>query len=244
MMPPMKIVQPGQGRNVKDEQGNLIPVPEGWEFLPAGDAGVTRRVTASGPFWRVQEKRGRKVFSRGVWAPGAVISEAKAAMEALRGSESYRKQLAAARNRREKKQELYVGEFFRAVKEYLRFAGGHAALEERMARAVTDHAVPVGSGTVARTERISLEERASRAVIAWMRHAVTDYDRRKIPRIKGKRREVRRELAKQCAALLDEYRTEGIRPPGEPSSPWKGFYTADRGFSLGGISDKRLAVNS
>jgi hypothetical protein len=51
---------------------------------------------------------------------------------------------------------------------------------------VTDHATPVGSGTVARTKRIPVEQRAEAAVIAWMRHQTTGYDGMVIPRIKGK----------------------------------------------------------
>ena len=75
-----------------------------------------------------------------------------------------------------------------------------------MARAVTDHATPVGSGTVARTKRIPVEQRAEAAVIAWMRHQTTGYDGLKIPRIKGKRRQVRRLLAERSNELLERYR--------------------------------------
>ena len=77
----------------------------------------------------------------------------------------------------------------------------------QLAQAVTTHATPVGSGTVARTKRIPIEERAQAAVIAWMRHATTGYDDMKIERVKGKRREVRRQLAERSRALLDRYRT-------------------------------------
>jgi hypothetical protein len=52
----------------------------------------------------------------------------------------------------------------------------HADLANQMAWAVTDHATPVGSGTVARTKRIPVEQRAEAAVIAWMRHQTTGYD--------------------------------------------------------------------
>ena len=75
-----------------------------------------------------------------------------------------------------------------------------------MAKRVCEHAVPVGSGTVARTERIPIEERASAAVIAWMRHQTTAYDSMHIPLVKGRRREVRRELAAQSKKLLAAYR--------------------------------------
>ena len=77
-----------------------------------------------------------------------------------------------------------------------------------MARQVTAHATPVGSGTVARTKRIPIERRAESAVIAWMRHQTTAYDRMAIPRVAGKRREVRRELATISRAILDLHRRD------------------------------------
>jgi hypothetical protein len=65
---------------------------------------------------------------------------------------------------------------------------------------------------VARTQRIPVEKRAEAAVIAWMRHQTTAYDSMVIPRIKGKRREVRRMLAQRSKELLARYRR------GEPAS--------------------------
>jgi hypothetical protein len=82
----------------------------------------------------------------------------------------------------------------------------YADLAERLARAGTDHATPVGSGTLVRTKRIPIEKRAEAAVIAWMRHQTTAYDGMGIPRIKGKRREVRRLLARRSQELLARYR--------------------------------------
>ncbi|MBQ7651846.1 MAG: DUF2293 domain-containing protein, partial [Victivallales bacterium] len=49
-------------------------------------------------------------------------------------------------------------------------------------------------------------QRARAAVIAWMRHNTTDYDHRYIPRVAGKRREVRRDIAQESLALLKDYR--------------------------------------
>src|SRR6185369_198978 len=86
------------------------------------------------------------------------------------------------------------------------FHPDHADLADRLARAVTDHATPVGSGTVARTKRIPVEQRAEAAVIAWMRHKTTGYDGMSIPRVRGKRREVRRMLARRSHELLERYR--------------------------------------
>jgi hypothetical protein len=82
----------------------------------------------------------------------------------------------------------------------------HADLAARLSRAVADHATPVGSGTVARTKRIRVEQRAEAAVIAWLRYRTTAYESMVIPRVKGKRREVRRMLAQRSQELLDRYR--------------------------------------
>ncbi len=199
-------------RTVRTASGEVLTVPEGWELLPPGDAGLTRRVKAAGEHWVVQEKKGRKVFSRGVWAPAATIERIRAELEAERSTESYAKKQQAAARRREKEQTEYVQEFTEAVRTYLAFHPSHAELADRLAAAVAEHATPVGSGTVARTKRIPVEKRAEAAVIAWMRHQTTAYDSMVIPRIKGKRREVRRMLAQRSKELLARYRR------GEPAS--------------------------
>ena len=119
---------------------------------------------------------------------------------------SYQKKLDAGRARRAKEQERYVLEFTSAVQQFLNFAYQYDELEDQLAAKVAAHAVPVGSGTVARTQRIPIEQRAESAVIAWMRHQTTAYDDMQIPREKGKRREVRRALAARSRKLLEKYR--------------------------------------
>jgi hypothetical protein len=160
----------------------------------------------------VQEKRGRKIFSQGVWAPKANIAAAMKQLEAERSTEAYAKKQAAGARRREKVQTEYVVSFRDSVLQFLAFAPMYQALAERLADAIAAHATPVGSGTVARTQRIPIEQRAEAAVIAWMRHQTTLYDQIKIPRIKGERREVRRLLAQQSRRLLQLYR-EGTPVP-------------------------------
>jgi hypothetical protein len=88
----------------------------------------------------------------------------------------------------------------------LRFAPRWHDLARTLAKLVATHATPVGSGTVARTQRIPIEERARAAVIAWMRHQTTGYDDMKIERTKGRRRGVRRELAEISRAVIDLHR--------------------------------------
>jgi hypothetical protein len=92
------------------------------------------------------------------------------------------------------------------VVSFLAFDARHADVAARLARAVADHATPVGSGTVGRTKRIPVQRRAEAAVMAWMRHQTTAYESMTIPRVKGKRREVRRMLAQRSRELLARYR--------------------------------------
>jgi hypothetical protein len=70
--------------------------------------------------------------------------------------------------------------------------------------------------TVARIKRISVEQRAESAVIAWMRHKTTGYDDMTIQRVKGKRREVRRMLAQRSHELLAKYRRGDVIGAGCP----------------------------
>jgi len=209
---PDSVFAPGPLPNtVRSADGKVLTAPEGWTLLPPGDAALTRRVKAAGDYWGVQEKKGRKIFSLGVWAPATIIEKIRAELEAERSTEGYAKRKEADARRRDKAQTEYVEDFFQAVLEFLAFHPCHADLAQRLARAVTDHATPVGSGTVARTKRIPVEDRAEAAVIAWMRHQTTAYDSMKIARIKGKRREVRRMLAQRSQELLVRYRRgEGV----------------------------------
>ena len=193
-------------RSVRTVDGTILRVPAEWELLPPGDAGMTRRVKAGGPSWTVKEKKGRRTFSKGVWAPADRIAAVKMDLAAERSTESYAKRQKSAANRRERKQVAYVEDFRGAVVSFLNFDTAHFKLADRLADAVTKHATPVGSGTVARTERIPIERRAESAVIAWLRHQTTAYDHMKIARVRGKRREVRRELAQESRRLLDRYR--------------------------------------
>jgi hypothetical protein len=174
--------------------------------LPPGDPGLTGRVKKAGPSWTVQEKRGRKLFSRGVWAPAASIERIRQELSVERSDPSYARKLESGRKKRAVEQAQYEEDFEQAVARFLGFAAAHDELEQKLAQAIAAHAVPVGSGTVARTKRIPIERRAEAATIAWLRHATTAYDTMEIPRVKGMRREVRRMLADRSRQLLGRYR--------------------------------------
>lgn len=214
---PDNLFTPGPAPNtVRAADGQILTAPDGWILLPPGDAALTRRVKAAGDHWVVQEKKGRKLFSRGIWAPAATIQRARAQLDLERSTPGYAKRRASDARRRQKVQADYVDDFFRAVVDFLAFHPAHAELAQQLARAVTQHATPVGSGTVARTTRIPIDQRAEAAVIAWMRHQTTAYDSMVIPRVKGKRRQTRQILARRSQELLNHYRTANTPPAACP----------------------------
>ena len=187
-------------------EGDQLKIPKGWALLPPGDAALSRRIKKDGPTWTVKEPKGRKLFSTGIWAPARRIEFLRQQLAQERQDPSYQKKLDASRARALRDQEAYKVEFWNAVNQYLAFHPDVEDLGQDMATRITEHAIPVGSGTVARTKTIPIEQRAEAATIAWMRHQTTAYDNMTIPREKGKRREVRRMLAKRSKQLLDRYR--------------------------------------
>jgi len=188
--------------------GRRLSPPDGWVCLPPGDAALTLRVKRAGPAWAVLEKRGRKAFSKGLWAPAAHVEAAREALEAERSTEGYAKKRVADTARRARAQDAYVSAFETEVAAFVAFSPVWKALGAELARRVAAHATPVGSGTVARTKRIDIDQRAELAVIAWMRHQTTAYDRMDIARIKGERRAVRAQLARVSRAVLDLHRKD------------------------------------
>src|SRR6202790_2237622 len=96
---------PGPTPNtVRAADGKILTVPEGWILLPPGDAALTRRVKEAGDHWIVQEKKGRKVFSKGVWAPATTIERIRAELVAERSTDGHAKRKEAAARRREQAQ--------------------------------------------------------------------------------------------------------------------------------------------
>lgn len=201
-----RIVKPGRkDRTVVTESGECLTPPMDWALLAPGDAALTKNVKAKGPTWLVQVKVGRRLMSKGIWAERKHIEGAREELELQRATPQYQRKRAQDLARKEKKHREYVEQFNREVVAFLNFHPRYTKVAEELARSVTDLATPVGSGTVARTERIPLADRARSAVVAWMRHQTTGYDRMTIARVKGRRREVRRQLAGSSLALLQQY---------------------------------------
>lgn len=160
------------------EHGDVLP-PEGWEFLPSGDAFVTRTVKAAGVYWlawapRSRSRRHRRLL--GLLAPRDTIENALAAAAATAAARAVRRE-AGARSRA-RQEERYEDELTDAIVGFLAFAPEHEALARSIAEAAAARAAVVGSGRVGRTRVLSLEDRAALAARAEIRHAHTDYEQR------------------------------------------------------------------
>jgi hypothetical protein len=200
-------VAPGpRAGTVRTDRGEVLVVPAGWVLLPPGDPALTRRAKKSGVCWTLREKRGRRTFSLGLYLEQSRIEPLRRELALERADPAYERKLTRAREQRAVEQGQYEEDFLGAVVQFLSFANVYAPLAHALAAAITEHAVPVGSGTVARTKRIPIERRAEAATIAWLRHATTGYDNMQIARVKGARREVRRLLAERSRELLAKYR--------------------------------------
>lgn len=194
-------------RHVINEHGVTETVPPHWELVPPGDAALSRRIKGDGPSLTVVEQKGRKRFSRGIWAPADRIEAIRRELATEREDPAYQRKLDAGRRRRAVIQEAYAEDFRGAVFQFLGFAEVYREEAGALAGLIAAHAVPVGSGTVARTERIPIEDRAAAATVAWLRHQTTAYDSMRIARVRGERRAVRRMLAQRSLQLLANYRS-------------------------------------
>jgi len=114
-------------------------------------------VKAAGDHFAVAETKGRKVLSRGIWTAAATVERIRAELEAECSSEGFAKKKETDARRREKAQAVYIEDFHSAVVAFLAFHSAHADFTDRLANTVTDHATPVGSGTVGRTKRNPVE---------------------------------------------------------------------------------------
>ena len=154
-----------------------LELPPDWELLPSGDAFMTRRVKASGPYWlawkpRSRERRHRRLL--GVFAPKEAIEAARAA------AEETAQQRAKARRHgeasRARAEDRYRDELAAAIKDFLAFDDEHADLAERIAVDASERASAVGSGRVGRTRTLTVGERAELAARACIRHQHTTYE--------------------------------------------------------------------
>ena len=188
---------------------------EDWEFLPTGDAFVTRTVKAAGRTGCAWQPRSRHRAHRrliGLWAPADAI---RAAEEQAKATSEKR---AAARTvnarSRARREQQYHEQLREAVLAFLDFAPEHAELAEQIATEIAAHAAMVGSGRAGRTQLFSLEEKARLAARAHIRHRHTQYEdgqrrpvrrmgrRRALPRDQRRRPRSRRRLPRRTPAAV------------------------------------------
>src|SRR5262245_40772706 len=130
-----RVVAPGpRARTVRTDEGSILSVPDSWSLLSPGDPALTGRVKKAGPHWTVTEKRGRKTFSHGVWAPAEVIEAIRSALLREREDPAYAKKLESGRRRRAAEQDQYAEDFTSAVEQFLDFASSHAELAAQLAK--------------------------------------------------------------------------------------------------------------
>ena len=160
------------------EHGNMT-IPDNWDFLPMGDAYVTRTVKAGGIYWVAWRPRGKNRPHRrklGLWAPAGTIEQARTkAAETAAKREKNREPAARQRARVECR---YREELEAAIIRFLEFDDPHEGLARQIAHQAAEHAATIRSGRVGRTRTLTLGERATLAARAHIRHQFTDYHKR------------------------------------------------------------------
>jgi hypothetical protein len=153
-----------------------IEIPAGWDFLPSGDAFLTRTVKAAGSYWLSWQPRSRQRQHRrllGLWAPSQAIATAVTRAEETAARRAVKRALGAESRRLH--EDRYRDELEVAIVRFLAFARPHRELERRIAKETAAHAAVVGSGRVGRTRKLTLEDRAALSARAYIRHGFTSY---------------------------------------------------------------------
>lgn len=171
------------------------------EFLPRGDAAVTRRSTKYSKLWAIvlQWSRARNHYERqGILAEPEAIDQALAESEADSEERAQRREREAAR--RENLDRKYAGEFAEAIRQ--QFPRIPSGVEIKIA----EHACLKHSGRVGRSAAAkSFEPKAVfLAVRAHVRHAYTDYDELLFKY--DDRHLARERVADKVEAILNEWR--------------------------------------
>jgi hypothetical protein len=195
-----------------DPVNGALDQPEEWEFLPSGDAFVTRRVKAAGVYWKLWRPRGRNRPHRrllGLLAPAAAIEAAQAEAASSEAARSGRRAQGAAY--RARKEDIYRQELTEAIIGYLGFAPEHGDLAQAIAAEAAQRAAEVGSGRVGRTRTIEIDQRAALAARALIRHRYTDYEDRLVQEVWDDDY-LYREVKADAHRVVDDF-LEQHRPP-------------------------------
>ncbi|MDE1821901.1 MAG: DUF2293 domain-containing protein [Euryarchaeota archaeon] len=150
-----------------------VELPEGWVFLPSGDAFVTRQAK-KGPHWVLLKRRKGYTATLGVFCPEESVQQAEAKAAETEGSRAARREVG--KRTRARAEERYRAELEQEILAFLEFAPEHALLAREIAKGAAARATPVGSGRVGRTRTLPLSKRAEFAARAYIRHKHTNYE--------------------------------------------------------------------
>ena len=155
------------------EHGDL-EAPGDWEFLPPGDAYVTRTVKRLGSHWVVLKRGKGYTATVGILAPAANVREARRLAEETKARREGTRE--RSQQRRQKQERSYRERFAAAALRYLDFTLEYGKLAKEIAEGASERATEVGSGRVGRTAKLTLEEKAELAARAYIRHRHTVFE--------------------------------------------------------------------
>ena len=168
--------RPGEEASFWTSEYGSVCIPDGWEFLPPGNAYITRQVK-KGHHWVLKgnyNRRGGYTPVLGVYAPSSAIKAAQAAATATETRRKKARQKSQAR--REKADLKYHQEFEKACLRFLGFTPAYSNLAQEIANETTAWACQKHSGRVGRTNQKDLMDKVTLAVRAHIRHRYTDYE--------------------------------------------------------------------
>ncbi len=180
------------------------------QYVPRGEPALTRALLARGALRVMDERRGKLVLVGGAAMPAA-IEAARAEVAATAGRRAVQRE--RSRERREREEQDYVGDFDAAVRRLF------PSIPDRDREQVVARTCEVGSRRVGRSAAAkALEDDPIRlAVRAWIRHGHTDYDAR-LERAGAGRpfgrasKEARQAARKAIRARVDEVAAAWARP--------------------------------
>lgn len=163
-----------------------------------------------GPHWVAKKPAKGYTRTLGIWAPKENIAATQKLAEETKAQREAKRVISRAQ--RERQEAKYREQFVEAVYRYLTFAPKHEKLAQDIARGVAEHATQVGSERVGRTSKLSLEEKATLAARAYIRHNYTKYEDRlldfEFPLERGDYlyREIKSEADEAVDEFLDHHR--------------------------------------
>ncbi len=148
--------------------------PRGWEFVPAGNAFLTRTLKKLGPHWILLRRHGKYTYNVGILCPAENVVKTRELEQQSRSKREDRRE--KSKKYRERTELNYQKKLEESMLSYLGFSKRYSKLAHNICSQAVRRATVIGSGRVGRTKQISLEERAILAVRAHIRHTYTGYE--------------------------------------------------------------------